>query len=580
MYFEQDYIDNFYYLGEEPMDGDTLREWVESEPRVIAIDIEAVSKDNPLPIGLCLVSSTNFGFYFPLFPEESLAVPWKFLQDPNVVNIYHNGLFDVASLTEWGVQRDIEDTLIMGRLLCHESNTLADLSDQYGIACPRTNVLLKEHKAKTMLDIPEEVVARHCILHGMATLRLFLEFKPRMYQEQIHSYYKEEMATYPVMVEMSERGVLLDHEERERIEYCLEADLKSALDRCHQEAYFNPGSPQQCAYVLAERGAYNVFTRLPFTQGKNGRPTSNLSTDVHVLERMTDPLSQLILTYRQKKKLLGTYIYPWAGQDRARTKFHLEAATGRPSSTGGGEEGFRNMQNIPGEYDKTGTKNEYNVRGCLLPDSGVWSDGDFSQIEPRSLAYLSGDPTMQHIFSLPRRNPDGTKNVEADIHQQVANEIGKSRKMGKIANLAIPYGGTPETVMEIMKSRDRSLAKEIIDGWARKFPVAWEWIVEQKRTAIRTRVVYSAFGRPMKISDTEPDSRVERCAVDYPCQGTAADILKRGLVLLYNKGMDLALQIHDQYVVDGYHMEDEFACLRSIAPFDTPFEIKYTERLT
>ena len=160
-----------------------------------------------------------------------------------------------------------------------------------------------------------------------------------------------------------------------------------------------------------------MFGRLPFTRNKYGRPTANLSTGEEILEAMDDPLAQLVLEYRRRAKLLSTYIKPWANDSRAYTRYHLDAITGRPSSTD------RNMQNIPGAGSRLGI----NARGFLAPDTGTWSDMDFSQLELRILAYLSQDREMLHIFSQPRYLPDGRSNPEADIHQRTADFLGMER---------------------------------------------------------------------------------------------------------------------------------------------------------
>ena len=528
-----------------------------------------------IAIGIGIASSLTCAFYFPLFPKQSTSVPWHLLRDPDVQNIYHNGLFDLDCLSEYDPQHTIHDTNVMSRLMCHRSNTLVDLSYLYGIECPSTKILLDEYKVKLMTGIPEPVVARHCMLHAIATLQLFYKFYPKIN----HTYYQAEMATYPVMLKMSERGILIDQEERERIEYCLSEDVKTAEHACLDIAAFNPSSPQQVSYVLAERGAYNVFSRLPFTKDKYGRKTTKLSSDVKVLEAMDDPLAQLVLSYRQKKKLLSTYVVPWKGSERARTLYHLGAVTGRPSSTGGTGE-FRNMQNIPGMYAKTGELNDYNCRGMLLPDSGTWTDTDFSQVEPRSLAYLSGDREMQWIFGQPKFLPDGSKNPDADIHGQVATFMDVPRKVGKVINLSMTYGATDETLMETAKIRDKRRASELRIMWGRKFPQAMDWILSVQEQALRTRTSFSAFGRPMRLPsrDEENDAAVKRKAVDYPCQSTAADILKRGLVELDKRGVDLALQVHDEFLCDGYYPETLFECLKNIGPFDTPFELNYYSR--
>ncbi len=568
MYFEYDPILNLYYYGEEPYTDKTFQTWKDSEHKLVGVDIEGISLKERIAIGISIASSPTCAFYWPLFPNESASVSWHMLKDPDIVNVYHNGIYDLGCLTEYGVKAQIEDTSYMARLLCHKSNALEDLAPLYRIDSPSTKQLLKEYKTKAMLDIPTHIVALHCCKHAMATFQLYHLFYPRTDLE----YYNTEMATIPIMLTMSDRGIFIDQEMREELEENLTDDVDRYRESCGEMEDFNPGSTQQVGHVLAERGAYDIFGRLPYTRDKSGRPTSTLSTDAKVLGAMDDPLAALILLYRQKTKLLGTYILPWAGEERARTRYHLEAATGRPSSTD------RNMQNIPGKYSKTGEENDYNCRGVLLPDNEIWTDLDFSQVEPRSLAYLSGDKEMQHIFSLPKFNEDGTKNVDACIHTQVANFMNVPRKVGKVINLAMTYGATDETLMETAGIKDRRRAADLRMMWGEKFPQAIDWIDSIQKQTLRTRIVESAFGRRMRIPDEESDARVKRCAVDYPCQSTAADVLKRGLIVLDKMGIDLALQVHDQYLMDGYTHYDKFHALRSVGPFDTPYDVSYCSR--
>jgi len=332
---------------------------------------------------------------------------------------------------------------------------------------------------------------------------------------------------------------------------------------------FNPGSPQQVAYVLATRKAYSIFSKLPFTKGRGRR---NLSSAKKVLEMMDDPLASIVLQYRGNAKLLNTYIKPWSHDERAYTHFHLDAITGRPSSTD------RNMQNIPGKFRKDGSMYPHNCRGILLPDNGIWTDVDWEQLEPRVLAYLSGDKEMQHIFSLPKYNPDGTRNEDADIHLQVAIFMDVARRLGKLTNLAMTYGATDETLMEHLGIRSIGRVRQLRDMWGKKFPQAMDWIDSRQDNALRTGIAKTVFGRNIRLPtpDEESIDGIKRKAIDYPCQGSAAEILKRGLIVC--KDLDTRLQVHDELLVDGFTPNYRFEPLEDIAPFHTPVEVRYLER--
>ncbi|KKK50898.1 hypothetical protein LCGC14_3120420, partial [marine sediment metagenome] len=147
---------------------------------------------------------------------------------------------------------------------------------------------------------------------AMACLKLDYE----LYEDINRDYFSIEMQVIPILIEMSYKGLLVDQERRQSVEDSLAEQAEYYRNLC-EEMGFNPGSPQQVAYILAARGAYNVFTRLPFTRNKYGRKTGNLSTSVETLRKMEDPIVPVILEYRTYTKLLSTYIRPWAHEDRA-----------------------------------------------------------------------------------------------------------------------------------------------------------------------------------------------------------------------------------------------------------------------
>lgn len=554
MHFAYDPYQNFYYYGEvEPRPKLYQDLLIRTNPKLVGVDVETISLKERIAIGVGISVTPRISFYFPLFPEPSPVVPWDLLRDPTVAKVFHNALFDLTCMREYEIDTgNIKDTSVMAHLLCYPFAKLIDLSPVHQMEVHEVKELLS--KGQIMLDLPKEAVAKKCMQDSGAALKLYNEFLPEIDQP----YFLTEMELIPILIEMSNRGLLIDQEARAKLEEQLEVEVDYFFSLSDGEG-FNPGSPQQVGYMLAKRGAYNVFHRLPFTKGK-GR--GNLSTEVETLEKMDDPMAVIVLNYRRKSKLLSTYIKPWAKEERAYTRFHLDAITGRPSSTD------RNMQNIP----------QGEPRGIFLPDSGIWTDMDFSQLELRILAYLSGDREMQYIFSLPRFNPDGSMNEEADIHQQTANFMGIMRRIAKNVGFAMIYGATDETIAETAGIRDIGRARKLKESWFEKYPQAGDWIQAVQGQAINYPRAKTVFGREIRLPNPEEESidGIIRKAVNYPIQGSAAEILKRGLIIC--KELPMALQIHDEILADGFFPIDAFKPLESIAPFYTPIDVKYLER--
>jgi len=571
MNFAYDSTNNFYYYGDDELQSGLYRRYfIDSKPERIAYDTETISTKEKIAVGIAIAPSPHAAFYFPLFPSPSSMVPWWLLRDSSIPKIIHNALFDLVALREYEVDTsDIQDTTDLARL-CGEPN--AELSvlalEKYGEQLVTAKDLMGT--GKTMLDAPKDETARMCCTHAMITYRLWLD----MVDQVDKDYYQKEMELIPIMIAMSYRGIKLDQDARQQVEDTLVKDSEFYRAICEEEG-FNPASPQQVSHTLAKRGAYGVFHRLPFTKDKYGRRTTHLSTAEETLRLMDDPLAPVILSYREHSKLLSTYIVPWRGEDRAYTRFHLDAITGRPSSTD------RNMQNIPGKFRKDGTENPVNCRGILLPDTGTWTDADFSQAEPRALAYLSNDSEMIRIFSLPKFLPDGSKNLEADIHWQAAVAMDVDRKVGKTFNLAMTYGSSNETLAETIGTRDLSKIAEWRYRWNMRFSGAADWMLSTQEQALRHGYVTTILGRKIRVPSLEEEGEagIRRKAVDYPCQGSAAEVLKRSLKRVYDAGIDIALQTHDQLTMDGHVESGQLKeLMENNMPFYTPIEVRYLQR--
>jgi DNA polymerase I len=571
MNFAYDPTNNFYYCGEEEPRAGLYRDLLlDSSLTRIAYDTETISTKEKIAVGLAIAPTPTEAFYFPMFPEPSPMVPWHLLRDNSIQKIIHNALFDLVALREFEVSvENIQDTTDLARLVGERDATLYELvRSRYSTVLTTAKDLMGA--GQTMLDADKDATAKMCCTHAMYTYRLWQD----MIGDVDADYYQSEMELIPIMIKMSYRGIKLDQEERQRVEDILTTEASYYKGLCEEEG-FSPASPQQVAYTLAQRGAYKVFRRLPFTKDKNGRRTSHLSTDVETLRKMDDPLASIILSYREYSKLLSTYIMPWRGEDRAYTRFHLDAITGRPSSTD------RNMQNIPGKFKKDGTENLVNCRGMLLPDSGVWTDADFSQAEPRALAYLSQDKEMIRIFELPKFLPDGSKNLEADIHWQAAVAMDVDRKVGKTFNLAMTYGSSDETLAETIGTKDLGKIAEWRWKWSMRFPQCSDWMASTREFGLHHGYITTILGRKIRVPSLfeESEDGIGRKSIDYSCQGSASEILKRSLKRVYDAGIDIALQTHDQLTMDG-HVEVERLkeLMENNMPFPTPIEVKYLQR--
>lgn len=538
MFFTHDSNNDFFYYGENQPHSRTYKELVDSNPKLLGVDIETISLKERIAIGVGIAFTPRDSLYFPLFPDPSPIVPWHLLQDPSITKIFHNALFDLACLREYDVDTtNVWDTSVAAHLLCLPEAKLSALAPLVNMEVHAVPELL--NKGQIMLDLEKSVVARKCCQDCSATLALYHHFLPNIDT----NYFNIEMELIPILLEMSYRGLLIDQEARNELELRLEKEVQYYLDLCEGEG-FNPGSPQQVAYILAKRGAYSVLPRIPFTRGRR-----SIATGEEILNKMDDPMAAIVLSYREKSKLLNTYIKPWGKDERAYTRFHLDAITGRPSSTD------RNLQNIPpGE-----------PRGVFIPDNGIWTDMDFSQLELRTLAYLSGDKEMQHVFE-----------SGEDIHQHTAEFLQVGRRPAKSVNFGMIYGATDETIAETAGIRNISRARELKERWFQLYREAGDWIQSVQLDALSYPYAKTIFGRNIRLPTLEEEDSggIMRKAVNYPNQGSAAEILKRALIMC--KELPMALTVHDEILFDGkVELPDG---LEHIAPFHTPISIKYLQR--
>jgi len=393
------------YLGSKHFtDRDSILAHMDSVTRgvkLVAVDVETISLVNLTPVGVGFAPNAEDAFYFTTYPELDSDFPWEIIQSPDIRKIHHNALFDLSSIDEFEPDANVDDTTLMAHLL----NLPADLVTLSSIFLPGTEVHGMEEylgKGQTTQDLDPGLLARKCCQDCLATYRLYHELHPLVDS----SYYEVERQLIPILVEMSLKGLKIDHMERERLGQKLESDMGYYRSIC-DEYDFNPGSHQQVGHILAKRGNILPFRR---RRDREGKWKMKLVTVEEELEKLSDPLAAAIINYRHAQKALSTYIKPYAGKVRAFTRWHMDAVTGRITST------RRNMQNIPPE-----------LRSMFVPDNGVFTDWDASQLELRVLAYISGDRAMIEIYE-----------TGGDIHQHTADFMGIDRRPAKNVNFCVP----------------------------------------------------------------------------------------------------------------------------------------------
>jgi DNA polymerase-1 len=388
-----------------------------------------------------------------------------------------------------------------------------------------------------------------------------------------------EMPVAAVLAEMERTGIAIDPAFLAGLSGEWEKDLARLTGVIHALAgrEFNINSPKQLAEIL--------FDTLKLTPGRRTRKTGSRSTDSEVLEDLAEEheLPRRILEYRALQKLKSTYVdalpalmHPDTG--RVHTSFNQAvAATGRLSSSD------PNLQNIP-----IRTEQGRLIRRAFVPGDGcVLLSADYSQIELRILAHLSGDTALIEAF----RSGD-------DIHRRTAAALfgvmpglvtGEMRRRAKAVNFGIVYGMGPQRL-----AREQGVTVKEADAFIReyfaRFPKVKTWIDATVALVESEGCVRTLFGRvryfpEMQTADRNARQQAIRAAVNTPIQGTAADLIKKAMVDLHRRlasaggGIRILLQVHDELVLEVPQGGERAAAalvrevMESAHPLDVPLVV-------
>jgi DNA polymerase-1 len=364
-----------------------------------------------------------------------------------------------------------------------------------------------------------------------------------------------------ILAEIEQIGVRIDTTALAALSRRLERDLQALGLRIFEMSggEFNINSPKQLAEVL--------FERLQLPASKKTGKTRVASTAVDVLEELalTHELPRLILEWRGMQKLKGTYIdalplLVHAGTGRVHTSFNQAvAATGRLSSSD------PNLQNIP-----VRTELGREIRRAFIADPGcVLISADYSQIELRVLAHLSGDQALIDAFKRGEDIHDRT--ADAIFGADSTKDRKERRAVAKMINYALLYGKTAFTLAKDIGVTQQA-AQAFIDAYFAGFPGVRRFLDRTLEEARVSGVVKTLFGRRRPVPELTSQngqvrSAAERIAVNMPIQGTAADIMKRAMIdvhrALAGRGRArMILTVHDELVFEVRREEaDEVAAL-------------------
>ena len=526
--------------------------------------VEAVSCNL---VGLSFAWKAHEAYFIAVNPENVHRILQQLrpaFENEATQKIGQNCKYDLMVLSRYGIEvkGELFDTMLAHYLLQpelrHGMDYLAEIYLNYQTITYEELVGGKGKKALAITEVPLEQLTNYAAEDADITLQLKEKLSAELKEAGMEKlFYQLEMPLLRTLARMELAGVRIDSQ-------ALGASanvMRKQLESIEQEAFalagleFNLSSAKQVGEVL--------FDHLKIVEKAKKTKTGQYVTSEEVLEslRSKHPLVGKILDYRGIKKLLSTYIEALPALVNPQTgKIHTSynqavTATGRLSSSN------PNLQNIP-VRDEMGKE----IRKCFIPDEGcLFFSADYSQIELRIMAHLSGDKAMIEAF-----------NMDGDIHAATAAKIYKvplsevtsdMRRKAKTANFGIIYGISVFGLGERLQI-PRSEAKELIDGYFATYPRIKEYMDECIDKARQLGYVETLWGRKRYLPDIASGNSfvrgfAERNAINAPIQGSAADIIKVAMIaidkafLAENLRSQMILQVHDELNFNVYPDELE-----------------------
>ena len=410
---------------------------------------------------------------------------------------------------------------------------------------PEKDLIKKAGKDAAEIKKAETVI---CAMNSYIAYKSWPVIEKKLMEEnEDRIFYEIEMPVSFILYEMEKEGITVDKTELKKYGDKLKEHTEELAEKIYEEAgeEFNILSPKQLGHIL--------FEKLGLPGGRKNKTGYSTAADILEKLRYKNAIVDRILEYRQYTKLYSTYVEGMGAFIKDDGKIHTRfnqtvTATGRLSSSD------PNLQNIP-----TRTDLGRRIRKCFIPDHGnVFVDADYSQIELRILAHMSGDETLIEDY-----------NRDRDIHQATASKVFKVpydevtpelRRNAKAVNFGIVYG-----ISSFGLGQDLSIstteAKEYIDEYFKTYPGVKNFLDGLVASAKETGNAVTMYGRKRPVPELKDSNFMkrsfgERIAMNSPIQGSAADIMKIAMINVYESlqrevpEAKIILQIHDELLIE------------------------------
>ncbi|MFN3385772.1 MAG: DNA polymerase I [Candidatus Thermochlorobacter sp.] len=532
-----------------------------SRVREFALDTETTSLDaldaELVCISFALAAREAYALDFrhTLSLTEALQRLKPILENPTVRKVGQNLKYDYLVLKNYGITLapPYFDTMLASYVLNpDEPHNLDDMVEQYlKFRTVKYDELVGTGKAqKSIYDVPLEDLKNYACQDADMALQLKAALQEKLLLEPALQYIclNIEFPLLRILAEMEYSGITIDTSVLSEISLALDTAIQETAQAIYAAAgeTFNIDSPKQIGEVLFEK------MKLPAKK----RTKTGYSTDVRVLEELATefPIASKILEYRSLQKLKNTYVDTLPGLIRKKSgKVHTSfnqsvVATGRLSSSN------PNLQNIP-----IRTELGRQIRKAFVASRSDYAllSADYSQIELRIAAELSGDETMQRAF----KNGEDIHSATAKIIFETENITKDMRRKAKEVNFGVLYGIQPFGLAQRLDI-SQSEAKAIIENYKAKYPKIFDYlscVLEQARTKgyVETALGRRRYFRDINHKNVSIRNAAERAAINAPIQGTAADMIKLAMIQIHEcliaKHMQskMVLQVHDELLFDA-----------------------------
>ena len=557
---------------EPVLDEKTLQAWIKrlEQAKLFAFDSETTSLDYMQAeiVGLSFAIESGEAAYVPLahhypdVPEQlDRAAVLKqlkpLLEDPKLPKLGHHIKYDAHVLRNYGIElagirfdSRLESYVLDSVASRHDMDSLAEKYLSYR-TIHYEDVTGKGAKQIGFAEVRVEDATRYAAEDADVTLRLHQTLWPKLEaQPTLKKVFEEiEMPLVPVLLDMEHTGVYIDVAMLKQQSTEITKTLAKLQEKARELAGgpFNLDSPKQLQVILFEKMQLPVLRKTP-----GGQP----STAEDVLEELAGQyeLPRVILEYRSLNKLKSTYtdklpeeVNPKTG--RVHTSYHQAvAATGRLSSMD------PNLQNIP-----VRTEEGRRIRQAFVAPKGcVMLAADYSQIELRIMAHLSGDAGLLKAFE---QGQDIHRATAAEVFALKPDEVSdERRRAAKAINFGLIYGMSAFGLAKQL-GIDRGDAQEYVDLYFARYPGVKRFMDNTRLQAREQGYVETVFGRRLYLPDIKaanPQLRqyAERTAINAPMQGTAADIIKRAMISVHawlkssGASARMVMQVHDELVFE------------------------------